>query len=252
MDITYGAPLQIQEIKASDGGGWEVAGYASTFGNVDHGGDVVMRAAFDQTLADWKSGKGKIRFLFGHDTWQVLGVPKELRADDKGLFGTFKISKTQLGEDVHTLLKDAALDSFSIGYVPTEVEFDDVGTRLLKQIDLLEVSVVAIPMNDLATVTRVKADLPFDKMFARSGEHLKLAATEAKALVERRASEKRELTERQLAAIKELIPEAEAWTEQLRALLPTPPLEELGGDLKLRLELARRLSMRRGHLVEVA
>lgn len=245
MSIEYGALFKIDEIKASDAG-WEVAGYASTFGNIDHGGDVVMRGAFDATVEAWRAGRQKIRFLWAHDTWQVLGVPKELKADDRGLFGTFKISKTNLGEDVHTLLKDGAVDSFSIGYIPTEVEFDDVGTRKLLAVDLLEVSVVAIPMNDKAEVTRVKADLPFDQVLMRSLEHLKLGVAEAEALYARRASEQRELTERHMAAIQSLADEVKASTERLDALLATP--QDDGGDLKLRLELARRLSIRRGHL----
>jgi len=152
-DIEYGARLKIAEIKAS-GDAFEVAGYVSTYGNVDHGGDVVMRGAFDTTLA----AKTPVRFLAHHDTHQVLGVPLEMKSDDQGLFGRFKISQTQLGRDMHTLLKDGALDSFSIGYIPTDVEFDDAGTRLLKSVDLLECSIVAMPMNTRATVTAVKGD----------------------------------------------------------------------------------------------
>lgn len=155
--MEYGIPLQIAELKAA-GDAWEVSGYASTFGNVDHGGDAVMRGAFDSTL----DRKTPVRFLFGHDTRQVLGAPLELRPDDKGLFGRFKISQTQLGRDVHTLLQDKALDSFSIGYVPTDVEFDDIGTRILKSVDLLECSIVALPMNDGATVTSVKEQMAWN------------------------------------------------------------------------------------------
>lgn len=243
METEYGALFRVEEVKASDGGGWEVAGYCSTFGNVDHGGDVVMRGAFDATLAAGSS----VRFLNAHRTDQVLGVPKQLKTDDRGLFGVFKISKTSLGEDVHTLLKDGALDSFSIGYVPTEVEFDDGGQRLLKQVDLLEVSVVAIPMNDRAVVTRVKADLPFDQLLSRAVEHLKLGVTEAEALHARRVSDKRELTERHMAAIKALDEAVRAAGASLEALL-TAPADEASGDWKFRLEFARRLSQHRGHV----
>lgn len=250
LDTEYGALLKIEDVKASDSG-WEVAGYAASFGTVDHGGDVVMRTAFDATLA----GPRPVRFLNAHRTDQVLGVTKSLKADDKGLFGVFKISKTSLGEDVHTLLKDGALDSFSIGYVPTEVEFDDAGTRLLKQVDLLEVSVVAIPMNDRAVVTRVKADLPFDQLLERAVEHLKLGVQEAEALYARRASDKRELTERHKAAITSLHPEAKALVDRLDALLAAlaPPVAATGNDhVKLRLELTRRRLKRLGVAVEAA
>jgi HK97 family phage prohead protease len=153
VDIEYGPRFKVAEIKSSDSG-FEVAGYVSTYGNVDHGGDVVLHGAFDNCLA----AKAPVRFLYGHDTKQVLGTPLELRSDDTGLHGRFKISQTQLGRDIHTLLKDGALDSFSIGYIPTDVEFNDGGERLLKSVDLLECSIVAMPMNEHATVTSVKAD----------------------------------------------------------------------------------------------
>jgi HK97 family phage prohead protease len=149
----YGPSQRIGELKAI-GDAWEVSGYPSVYGIVDHGNDVVMRGAFDYTL----DSSNKVRFLYAHDTRQVLGVPIELRSDDRGLYGRFKISKTQLGQDVHTLLQDKALDSFSIGYVPTDVEYDDAGVRQLKAVDLLEVSLVALPMLDDATVTAVKDD----------------------------------------------------------------------------------------------
>lgn len=244
MDLQYGALFKIDDVKAADNG-WLVEGYVSTFGNVDHGGDVVMRGAFDAL------DPSKVKFLYQHQTDQVLGVAKSLKADDKGLFGTFKISKTALGEDVHTLLKDGALDSFSIGFIPSVVEFDDVGTRLLKAMDLKEASIVSFPMNELAGVTRVKADLPFVQMLERSIEHLKLGTEEAKALQARRASEKRELTEAQVAALTVMAEEVKALQAALDELL-TAPTSEVPGDLKLRLQLARSMAIRRGHLEEVA
>lgn len=154
MELQFGTAIPFAEIKAvSDG--WTVSGYCSTFGNVDHGNDVIARGAFDATL---RSGR-KVRFLFGHDSRQIVGTTQALHVDEKGLFGRFKISQTSLGRDIHTLLKDEAIDSFSIGYVPHEFEFDDQETRILKEIELLEVSLVAIPMNDLATVTGMKERL---------------------------------------------------------------------------------------------
>jgi HK97 family phage prohead protease len=160
VSVQYSHPVPIAEIKAASDGSWEVSGLISTFGGVDLGGDTILRGAFDETLA---SGR-KVKFLFAHDQSQVLGTALSLKAEDRGLFGRFKISRTRLGEDVHTLLKDGALDSFSIGYFPEEFEFDpDTGTRLLKKIDLLEASVVAIPMNPDAIVTSVKSRLTMDE-----------------------------------------------------------------------------------------
>ena len=155
MELKFGAPVAVQEIKTADDG-WLVAGYASTFGNVDMGQDVVMPGAFKSTLA---SGR-KVRFLHSHDPRMVLGVPLALKEDDGGLYGEFKISQTKLGEDTRQLLQDGALDSFSIGYIAKDYEYEGKGderVRQLKEVDLLEVSVVAIPMNPAAVVTNVKS-----------------------------------------------------------------------------------------------
>ena len=258
MTLEYGSLFPITEVKEA-ATGWTVEGYASTFGNVDLGGDVVMRGAFDALLAD---PNHKVRFLYAHDQRQVLGTVLELRTDDTGLWGKFAISKTALGADVHTLLKDEALDSFSIGYIPLDIEFDDVGTRLIKDINLLEVSVVPIPMNEQAVVTNVKAppadmyktlldlNVPFEKLLAQVAEWVSLSADEAEALLERRAQEERKLTDAHVAAIESLVQAAKANVDRLTAVITEPEKPVRGPVINVRLELARRRLRQRGILQE--
>lgn len=152
MSMQYSSPIEIMEFKA-DGDEWEVSGYVSTFGNIDLGGDMVMPGAFKETL---KNGP-KVRFLKSHDADQILGIPKHLEEDDKGLFGSFKISKTQLGADTRQLLLDGAMDSFSIGYNAVDWKIVDDDVRELHQVRLWESSLVSMPMNQEARVTRVKS-----------------------------------------------------------------------------------------------
>jgi HK97 family phage prohead protease len=151
--VERGWAQPITEVKAAGDGTWEVAGYASVFDVVDLGNDVVERGAFRESL-----GKGgKVRFLYGHDHQAVLGVPIELKEDTHGLYGRFKISRTRLGEEVRTLLRDGALDSFSIGYLTRDFYFDErKDVRHLTGVDLLEISVVAVPMAPEARVSSVK------------------------------------------------------------------------------------------------
>jgi HK97 family phage prohead protease len=170
--IVYGAPQRIAEVKAADDG-WEVAGYASTW-DPDLGGDVVHPGAFKATL----EAGGRVRFLFAHDAAQVLGKPLELREDERGLYGRFRISKTRLGQDVHTLLTDGSLDSFSIGFIPRDFDHDEkANVRTLKAVELLEVSVVSLPMQPRATVTSVKEAAPARP--ARSDRPAAVSLTEA-------------------------------------------------------------------------
>lgn len=173
MSIKFGAPMKLEEVKAA-GDEWEVAGYLSTYNNTDLGFDVVLPGAFDNWL---KSGQ-KTRFLYAHRFDQVLGSFIELKSDKKGLFGRAKISKTTLGSDVHTLLQDGAIDSFSIGYETVDSERDS-GLRYLKELNLPESSLVSIPMNPQAVVTAVK-----DWLVALGIDEQPTLAEKAKALSE--------------------------------------------------------------------
>ncbi len=220
--IAYGAPQRITEVKAADDG-WEVAGYASTWDR-DLGNDVVHPGAFKSTLA----AGGKVRFLYAHDAAQVLGRPLELREDDKGLFGRFRISKTRLGQDVHQLLVDGALDSFSIGFIARDFEHDEkANVRHLKAVELLECSLVALPMNPAAGVTGYKAAdygaMPLETLLEVYEAHSSAAIGQAKAVAERRLSEGRKLSDVALSTLEQLRARAEADAADLLRLATTPP-----------------------------
>jgi HK97 family phage prohead protease len=258
VDTAYKTvPFEVTELKATDSG-WSFSGYASTFGNVDQGGDVVMRGAFDTSLVARK----RRPLLWQHDLREPIGVEVSLKPDDRGLIGTWKVVDTARGTDAHKLLKAGAIDSMSIGYVPTEVEFDDVGTRLLKQIDLLECSVVSLPMNEQALITAVKSlvsrragvdylltlkqDEPFEDVLAQVKGFLIVARDAAEALAARRADDGRELADGHRQAIDDLVTEAKASAARLERLVLSPEVvEAAAGDLKFRLELSRRLRERR-------
>ena len=223
--MRYGAPLQI-ETKRLDGNEWLVEGYASTYDR-DLGGDAVVPGAFQKSLSSGRS----VRFLFSHNPGQVLGSVLDLKEDDRGLHGRFKISQTALGKDVHTLLKDEALDSFSIGYLPRESEVDKKsGVRRLTEVELLEVSVVAMPMNPAAVVTAVKAEdysqMDLDEVLRVFSEHRTSALAQAKAVAERRLSEGRRLSDRTLEALERLRAASEEDAAELLRLTTTPPAEK--------------------------
>lgn len=150
MSIKFGLPIPIQEYKAA-GDHWTVEGYVSTYNNRDLGDDVVVPGAFDRWLA---SGK-KTRFLFSHRPDKIVGTFPEIKSDQHGLRVKGKISKTPLGEEMYTLLKDGALDSFSIGYTTIQADYEG-NLRYLKDLDLPESSLVAMGMNEQALVTGVK------------------------------------------------------------------------------------------------
>ncbi len=208
-------PFQQTELKATDGGGWEVAGYASTWGgDPDAYGDVVARGAFLDTIA-----KRRTKLLNQHDMSQPIGKQLTLEEDERGLFGRWSVLPTTTGKDAHMLLEHGLIDSLSIGFVPVDSEWREDGIRILKKVDLYEVSLVTIPADDNAVITSFKSDQPTDQLLRQAAEAVRVAVREAKALHERRSADGRGLNDKQREAAEQLDAVAKAWVEMRAALV---------------------------------
>ncbi len=129
-------------------------GYASVFGIVDQGMDVVERGAFRKTL-----GARKIKMLWQHDMSQPIGVWDEVYEDERGLFVRGRLLKeVEKGREAMALLRAGAIDSMSIGYRTIEATSEGDGrVRKLLEVDLFEISLVTFPMLPDAKVTNVKS-----------------------------------------------------------------------------------------------
>lgn len=135
-------------------------GYGSVFGNKDLGNDVIERGAFIKSLKRRKPQN--VKLLYQHKSDMPIGVFDEIREDDHGLVVKGRLAlKTQAGAEAYELLKMGALDGLSIGFRvnPKEVSYDKRGNkRIIKEVDLMEVSLVTFPMNPQATVRSVKGE----------------------------------------------------------------------------------------------
>lgn len=130
-----------------------IAGYGAVFSNVDQIGDVILPNAFDQTLA---SGR-KVKMYFQHDDREPVGVWTSIKADQRGLRVEGKVADTTRGKDVKELLSLKAVEGLSVGYRVIDSEYDEKGNRLLKAIDLFEVSIVDNPCNTAALIDSIKS-----------------------------------------------------------------------------------------------
>lgn len=158
-------------------------GYGSTFGNVDQGGDVVIKGAFTKSLA--MRPAPAVKCLFQHDPNQPIGVWTSLSEDEKGLKAEGKLlTATSKGRDVYEMMKAGAVDGLSIGFMTKDASYDKAsGARLLKQLDLREISVVTFPMNEQATIAAVKAEEMTERDFERFLRDAGFSATQAKTIV---------------------------------------------------------------------
>jgi HK97 family phage prohead protease len=137
-----------------------IEGFASTYGNVDLGGDVVERGAFTQTI---KHKNGIIPLLLDHNyTTGALAGVGFLEDSDEGL----KI-RAEMPLDVPEvasayrkikfMLDRGAKIGLSIGYNTIKAMKGDNGTMRLKELALHEVSITPFPMNTEAQIMSAKA-----------------------------------------------------------------------------------------------
>jgi len=133
--------------------GTEISGYASLFGDVDQGGDVVQTGAYAQSLTAVAAAGRSIKMLWQHDPTQPIGVWDEVREDAKGLWVKGRIlGEVEKGREAVALIAAGAIDGLSIGYRTIKATKNTKGQRLLSELELWEVSLVTFPMLPSARV----------------------------------------------------------------------------------------------------
>ncbi|MFO1243105.1 MAG: HK97 family phage prohead protease [Rickettsiales bacterium] len=159
------------------------AGYASVFSIVDDQHDMILPGAFTETLLRPVSA---IKLLWQHDIKEPIGQIEELREDENGLYikGRLLLDISRARE-AYTLLRQGVLSGLSIGYSPLRYDYDPVSNvRLLKQVDLWEISLVTFPANTAARITVVKYNDEDERAWAeavRTGQAIALFETFEKA-----------------------------------------------------------------------
>lgn len=154
-DILEGKAVALDFKASSDG---YVEGYASLFGEVDLGGDMVVAGAYTKSLAGLASSNRRVKMLWQHDRDQPIGVWDDVKEDGRGLWVKGRILKdVEKGREALALVEAGAMDGLSIGYRPVKANRDAKGVRQLQEVDLWEVSLVTFPMQVTARIDAVKA-----------------------------------------------------------------------------------------------
>lgn len=132
-------------------------GWASTFGNVDHQGDRVMPGAFQKSIASGRT----VPLLWMHrseDPNSFVGEIIEASETPEGLkiHGRFDLDTTS-GEAAYRQVKSRRVDALSIGYAIRTATKGSDGANELRDLDLVEVSIVTRGANDRALITAAKS-----------------------------------------------------------------------------------------------
>ncbi|MER2536038.1 MAG: HK97 family phage prohead protease [Rhizobiaceae bacterium] len=146
--------LEVKDL--SEDGTFE--GYGSIFNNVDSYGEKVVPGAFIESLAKHRREGSSVLMLWQHNPNEPIGVWEDLAEDAKGLWGKGRLLvEVQRAKEVHVLMKNKAIRGLSIGYREIDADQDNA-VRLLKKLDLWEISPVSFPANRRARVESVKSE----------------------------------------------------------------------------------------------
>ena len=126
------------------------AGYAAIFDRTDRGGDVIRSGAFVRTL---KRGAQAVPLLWQHEAGRPIGRIEYLREDRRGLRIIGRLSEGMSGREAAALLKEGAVSGLSFGYRVREAKGE--APRELTELELVEVSLVTLPMQPKARVHAV-------------------------------------------------------------------------------------------------
>lgn len=154
--LTKSIPLELKSLTEAG----QFSGYGSIFGNVDKGGDIVAKGAFANSLAEWKKTGRSVPVLWQHQSDQPIGSWDGLKEDATGLFGeaSLWLDDAPYARLAYKGMSTKTITGLSIGYRVKEYNVDtETGIYTLKEVDLVEISVVTNPMNDVARIADVKS-----------------------------------------------------------------------------------------------
>lgn len=127
------------------------AGYAAIFDFPDRGGDVIRQGAFAASLERSEA----VPLLWQHKAGAVIGRVEHLSEDSRGLRLIAELGEGEDASRAARLVKSGRLDGLSFGYRVREAGSNG-GVRELRDLELVEVSLVAEPMQPRARVHAVE------------------------------------------------------------------------------------------------
>ncbi|PLW82659.1 HK97 family phage prohead protease [Kineobactrum sediminis] len=176
---------QVQKFAAGEAG--QFSGLAATYGgDPDRHGDTIAPGAFTASLARHDAEGTRPAMLWQHDHTAPVGAWLKFTDSAEGLAADGKLTlDVPVAKSAHALMKDQVL-ALSIGAnIPAGGRQSGDTGDVLTEIDLIEVSLVAVPANTRARITSVKSFDPTNpREFERSvRDALGLSVRETKRLL---------------------------------------------------------------------
>ncbi len=178
----YSYDLELKSLNANG----EFAGYGAVFHNKDCQNDIILPGAFRKSLEEWGRKKQLPHLLWMHKIDEPIGSFTTMAEDAKGLRleGRLLIDDDPVAKRAYAHLKNGSVRGMSVGYNCIEEAYDSrLGANLVKEIDLVEVSLVTRPANESAQVDAVKDAFTSPRNMERYLRDVGLSKSQAKRLM---------------------------------------------------------------------
>ena len=151
MHLTFSAPIQ-----AADTGRRIISGVVVPFGKVGH--TNVGAVIFERGSIAIHDGT-KIKLLAQHEPTNPIGRAQSFQTTDDAIYGQFKLSASQKGNDYLIMAAEGLIDGLSVGVDVIASKPDHDGVIHVTAAVLKEVSLVETPAFDNAKVLSVAAQM---------------------------------------------------------------------------------------------
>lgn len=148
-----------------------ISGLAWKFAEADRVGDMIAPGAF-------KKAALPLPMLFGHDMNDPVGAWTEAteKADGLHIAGKLLVDDLPRAREVAALVKAGAVRGISLGFISRKSAARPGGGRTITDLELLEASLVAVPMHPAARVTSAKSAIEaiaIASAITRAAAHMK-------------------------------------------------------------------------------
>jgi len=141
------------EVKAalSIGDEGKLTGIAWPFGEPDRVGDVIEKGAFANVELP-------LPMLAFHNQAETVGVWERIEEKQDGLHieGRLLLDDVARAREIHALIKEKAVRGLSIGFCVKKAKARAGGGRIISNLQLVEISVVAVPAHPGAQIISAK------------------------------------------------------------------------------------------------
>jgi HK97 family phage prohead protease len=156
------------ELRDVDAGARTIVGCVAPYDEVsymtpDPSGERIRRGAFARSI---QHRGAKVPLLRSHDREVRYGVSRSFAEDAAGLLGEFVVNHGDQGDQLLEECRDGYLAAMSAGWLPLDARRGADGVREITEAKLVEVSLVAVPAYEGATMLAMRSASDLDAMLA--------------------------------------------------------------------------------------